>query len=254
MLKLFLGWLALNAALLLAVWLIVRGWLRTRPLTGPQLAKRLARETGTDSQRPAFSFGEAAFLLRETGRPSETRLLAALLTGWQERGRITCRMAPKKRLVSFGDEMQPTLSFCEPDEGAALTGAEGVLFSLLSAGCDGTMQSGEAYNWAREHAAALRDVLLRFEAEGRAVLRAEGAVREEMRKSLFGPQERLIYTPRGLRRALALHSWENHLRQSPDDCPADAVLFGWGEPPQPLKGLCESLSNGYTAGIRSAAP
>jgi len=253
MLKLFLGWLAINAALLLAIWLIVRGWQHTRPLTGPQLAKHLDRETNTDSQRPALSFGETAFLLRETGRPSETRLLSAVLTAWQGSGQVTCRTASKKRLVSFGDEMQPTLSFS--DAGAELPGAEGALFALLSSGCDsGTMQSGEAYNWARENAPSLRNALLRFEAEGRAVLRAEGAVREETRKHFLGPQERLIYTPRGLRRALALRCCENHLRQSPDDCPAYAVLFGYAEPPQPLNGLCESLTNGYTAGLRSTMP
>lgn len=53
-LKVLLGWLALNLGLLAAIWLIVRCWLRTRPLTGAVLAKRLMREGDADGQRPDF--------------------------------------------------------------------------------------------------------------------------------------------------------------------------------------------------------
>ncbi len=244
-------WLVLNLVLLLAIFGIVRGWLHSRPMTGGVLARSLAGEEGTDGQRPDLTFGETAFLLREIGRPDEGRLFAAVLTLWQEAGWIACEMAPKKRLASFGEDMQPALSFTEP--APCLAGAEEALFLMMKNACSETLQASEGYNWARGHAAALRDVFRRFEAEGRARLRAEGAVRSETRRGRFGTarQERLIYTPRGLRRALAMRRWENHLGQSPEDGLPYAVLFGCSEPPQPLGMFCKRLMQGYTAGLKS---
>lgn len=253
-LKVLLGWLALNLGLLAAIWLIVRCWLRTRPLTGAVLARRLMREGDADGQRPDFLMGEIAFLMRDMGDPAEGRLLAAVLSDWRGRGLLSCEMAPKKRLSGFGEDMQPTLALAAGP--SALPGAEGALFALLESACDGTLQSSEAYNWARAHAAELRDALRRFEAEGRARLRTEGAVREQTRKGFLGTarQERLVYTPRGQRRALALRRWENHLLDAPGDCLPHAVLLGCGEPPQPLGRFCEWMIQGYAAGLKSSRP
>lgn len=120
-LKILLSWLALNAGLLAAIVLIIVGWKRTRALTGPELAKKLDKVTDADPQKPDFTLGEIAFLLRETGRPPEAQLLAAVFTSWQAGGLIRCEMAPKKRLSGYGDDMQPTLSF--PGFEASLPGA-----------------------------------------------------------------------------------------------------------------------------------
>jgi hypothetical protein len=68
-LKILLSWLALNVGLLAAIVLIIVGWKRTRALTGPELAKKLDKVTDADPQKPDFTLGEIAFLLRETGRP-----------------------------------------------------------------------------------------------------------------------------------------------------------------------------------------
>lgn len=249
-LKILLSWLALNAGLLAAIVLIIVGWKRTRALTGPELAKKLDKVTDADPQKPDFTLGEIAFLLRETGRPPEERLLAAVFTSWQAGGLIRCEMAPKKRLSGYGDDMQPTLSF--PGFEASLPGAEGALFTLLLDAVDSsTLQASESYDWARANAARLRDCLLRYEAEGRAKLRAEGAIRTETQKQLFGTtgREQLVYTPRGLRRAQALRRWENHLRTAPEDAPEQAVLFGYAAPPPPLSMLCERAVQGYRAGL-----
>lgn len=252
------SWCALNLGLAFLIYGIFRLWISSRPLTGPVLAKRLSAETGADRQRPDVTLGELAFLLRETGRPSPARLLTAVLTGWHTRGIIVCEMAAKKPLVSFGEDVQPTFAFTEGH--AALSGAEEALAELLrSAFTEGnTLQSSESYNWARLHAAELLRALLRFEAEGRARLRAEGAVRQDTRKRLFGMAagERLIYTPRGQRRALAMRRWENALREAPELSPADAALFGFGEPPQPLGRFCEKMIQGFAAGsaAQAAAP
>lgn len=249
-LKILLGWLALNVGLLALILVIIRGWLSTRPMTGAVLAKRLEKETSADGQRPDFTLGEIAFLLRETGKPSEGRLLTALLADWHGRGIITCEMAPKKRLVSYGDDMQPTLAFTEAQ--LLRGGAEDALAELFRSGCTGgTLQSSEGYNWAQAHAQELQNALRRFEAEGRAYLRQEGAIRQDTKKRLFGISEgeRLIYTPRGQRRALAMRRWENHLRESPETSLPDALLFGYGASPQPLGRFCEYLTKGFTAGL-----
>lgn len=249
-LKILLGWLVLNVGLLALIFMIIRGFLSTRPLTGPVLAKRLEKETGADAQRPDFTLGEIAFLLRETGRPSERELLAAVLTDWHARSIITCEMAPKKRLVSYGDDLQPTLAFTETQP--LLSGAEDALAELLKGACtDGTLQSSEGYNWAQAHARELQTALQRFETEGRAYLRREGAIRPDTKKRLFGLSggERLIYTPRGQRRALAMRRWENHLRESPESSLPEAVLFGCGTPPQPLARFCGQLAKGLNAGL-----
>jgi len=95
--------------------------------------------------------GEIAFLMREMCDPAEGRLLAAVLSDWRGRGLLSCEMAPKKRLSGFGEDMQPTLALAAGLP--ALPGAEGALFALLASACDGTLQSSEAYNWARAHAA-----------------------------------------------------------------------------------------------------
>lgn len=245
-----LAWLALNAGLLAAIALIVVMWKRTRALTGTELAKKLEKVTDADPQKPDFTLGEIAFLLRDTGRLPEERLLAAILTLWQENGWIACEMAPKKRLSGYGDDMQPTMAF--PGFEANLTGAEGALFALLlDSTDDDTLQSSEGYDWARVNVGRLRDCLLRCETEGRAKLRAEGALRMETQKLLFGTvgRERLIYTPRGLRRAQALRRWENHLRTAPEGCIWQAVLLGCAEPPPPLSMLCERIVQGYRAGL-----
>lgn len=244
-----LEWLALNLALLLLIALGVLLWKRSRPLTGGELAKRLAKETDSDGQKPDLTLGEIAFLLRETGRPASERLLAAVLTDWRARGLLSCEMAPKKRLSGYGEDLQPTMRIAPPD--APPAGAEGALFALFAAACEDSLQSSEGYDWARQNAAAIEPCLLRFEAEGRARLRAEGALREETQKPLLGVQrpERLIYTPRGLRRAQAMRVWENHLRASPETDLPHAILFGYAEPPQPLAMHCGRL----TQGLRSAA-
>lgn len=241
------GWLGLNLVLLLAIALIFLLWKRSRPLVGSELAGHLAKESAADPQKPDLTLGETAFLLRETGRPSEGQLLAAVLTKWRADGLISCEMAPKKRLSGYGDDIQPTMRF--PGAGTELPGAEGALFTLFVS-CGETLQSSEGYDWARKNAAALRNCLLRFEAEGRACLRAGGALRSETKKPLFGirRQERLIYTPRGLRRALAMRRWENHLRAAPEDCLPQAVLFGCAQPPQPLAMHCERLLQGMKTG------
>lgn len=248
------SWGALNGILLLLIAAVVLLWKRTRPLTGRELAKRLAKETGADGTRPDFTLGEIAFLLRDTGRAADARLLAAALTALHERGHLRCAPAPKKRLVSFGEDIQPTLSF--PTEGEGLRGAEAGLYAMLRAAAvnEDTLQSSEGYNWARANAAGLRDRLRQYESEGRAKLRADGAIRDETHKFLFGisSQERLIYTPRGFRRATALRQWENHLREHPEDAPAHAVLFGFAGPPEPLAMLCERLEQGFAAGLKNA--
>ena len=248
--KIVFVWLGLNLVLLLAIAAVILLWLRSRPLVGSELAKRLAKETGSDPQTPDFTLGELAFLLRETGSPAEERLFAAILTKWRAEGLIACEMAPKKRLSGYGEDMQPTLSF--PGFEAHIDGAEGALFNLfLDSIDDDTLQSSEGYDWARQNAVAIRNGLLRFEAEGRARLRAEGALHEDTQKPLFGVRraERLIYTPRGLRRALALRRWENHLRTAPEDCLTAAVLFGFAAPPQPLAMHCARLLQGLRSGL-----
>ena len=249
-LRILLGWLVLNAGLLALIIMIIRSWLSTRPMTGAVLAKRLEKETSADGQRPNFTLGEIAFLLRETGRPSEGALLTAVLTDWHARSIITCEMAPKKRLVSYGEDIQPTLAFTETQ--TLLSGAEDALADLLKSACtDGTLQSSEGYNWAQAHAREIQNALQRFETEGRAYLRQEGAIRMDTKKKLFGlsGDERLIYTPRGQRRALAMRRWANHLRESPETSLPEAVLFGCGTPPQPLGRFCEQLAKGRTAGL-----
>lgn len=252
--KILLGWLALNLFLLAVIVLIWVWWRHSRPLIGSELARKLKNISDADPQRPDCTFGELAFLLRETGRPSEETLLCALLTKWREEGRIACEMAPKKRLSGYGEDIQPTLTLRGDETGASgktkLSGAEKVLFDLFADACAETLQSSEGYDWARRNAEPLHHCLLRFETEGRARLRAEGAVREETKKPLFGVSrpERLIYTPRGLRRAEALRRWENHLRTAPEDCLPHTVLLGIEEPPQPLAMYCERLLQGYHSG------
>lgn len=248
------GWAALNGGLLLVILLIVLIWRRTRPLTGRELAKRLAKVTDADGTKPDFTLGEIACFLRDTGNSADTRMLSAVLTDLHARGYVTCKTAPKKRLVSFGEDIQPTLFF--PTEGEGLRGADAGFYAMLRAAAvvDDSLQMNEGYNWARANARELRDRLRQYEGEGRAKLRADGAVRDETHKFLFGvaSQERLIYTPRGLRRATALRQWENHLREHPEDAPAQAVLFGFAEPPEPLAALCAKLEQGFATGLKSA--
>lgn len=258
--------LAANAVCLLLIVLAVAIWRAREPMAPPKLRRTLRRRLQGQSDVPPFngSLSMTLCVMDDLELPAgESALVRALLIRWVQSGRVCIRTTAKRKLESFGADLQATLVFTD-SAAVPPEGAEGLLFDTLQgwAGEDGALQESTLYNFARAQAAVVRSRLMQFWAEGKHALRARGAAFPEPKKRRFGflDERRTIYTERGVREAGALLDYRAYLQAQSERDGADAVfaaLFGMdGAPEKPqtdsLAVLTAALLDGMHAGENAA--
>ena len=252
-LLLALGW---NLALLLpllALWAI---WNSRRPMTAGRLRRTLHWEKlpAQNALPCGGHLGAAAALLRAAGQGGDDRAwLAALLLRWTQAGCLTLRVAPKKKLRSFGEDEQAEVTFTDMPTG--LTTAERGLFETLRgwADADGTLQRSELYQAARADAAALQNRMTQLRHEGVRALRELGGAYLEGKKTKFGfsRDEREIYTAKGVRLARGLAGFQKFARAQDSltgEAAVFAVLTGASDAAGPQAALADVLAQAVLDG------
>lgn len=226
--------LAANAVCLAAIVLVVAVWRSRQPMTAARMRQTLLNQPVTLASQPPFdTLPMMLSMLDDLNLPvSQERLVQAVLVGWANKGWLCLRMTPKKKLKSFGDELQPTLVFLQQRQMPG-GGAEGILYQLLADWADetNTIQQSELYNLARQTPGPVENCLEQFWLEGKHALRSFGAVYPEKKHRRFGflDERRTIYTPRGLRAAGSLLGYRKWLTQTQfftEEQRQNAILFG----------------------------
>lgn len=257
----------INAVLLAVIVGLYRLWRRRQPMTAARLRREAAGQAVPADGAPLggdFSRQLAMLEVLDEGVPAE-RAVSALLCGWAAEGTILLSRTEKKKLKSFGDEMQATITF-PGDEDTPFSphkdGAEGMLIGLLYGWADetATLQASELYNQARAYYEAVLGRLEQLMLQGRHGLRAAGAMQPEKKTRRFGfvDERRPIYTPRGVREAAALLGYRAWLEQQdslPPEKWRDAVLL---DAPRAVdaqtldlaQALAQALISGARAGKR----
>ena len=257
----------INAVLLAVIVGLYRLWRSRQPMTAARLRREAARQAAPADGCPLGGDLCRQFALLEAldGSVPPERLTAALLCGWAAEGTITLSRTEKKRLKSFGDAMQPTITF-PGDEDTPFSpdkdGAEGLLLGLLYGWADetATLQASELYNQARAYQEAVWGRLEQFAVQGRHGLRAAGAMQPAQKTRRFGfvDAHSPIYTPRGVREAAALlgyRAWLGQQDSLPPEKWRDAVLL---DAPRAVdaqtldlaQALAQALISGARAGKR----
>lgn len=254
---LFAQTLGMIAANLLAIGVIIAvAWffLRRGPVTEAKLRRMVKADAvpARDVLPCGGDLGATGALLRALDLGGQPRdLIRALMVDWTQQKAIFTRLSPKKKLRSFGADVQLELSF--PEECPELTGAAALLYDTIRgwADADGTLQQSELYQAARNDAQRVDNIVLQLVHEGRRSLRDKGGCAPEAKKSKFGlsDENRELYTPKGIRlardTAAFVHFASSDLR---GQAAILAAAAGKIEGNDPACVLADTIWDGMTAG------
>lgn len=242
---------------LLAIGIIVLvAWffLRRGPVTESKLRRMVKADAvpARDVLPCGGDLGATGALLRALDLGGQPRdLIRALMVDWVQQKAVFTRSSPKKKLRSFGADVQLELYF--PEESPALSGAAALLYDAVRSWAeeDGSLQQSELYQAARNDAQRVDNIVLQLVHEGRRSLRDKGGCAPESKKSKFGLSDdnRELYTPKGIRLARETAAFVHFA--SSDLCGQAAVLAaaaGKIEQNDPACVLADAIFDGMTAG------
>ncbi len=238
-----------NLALLAVLYGTWRYWQRRRPLTPTKLRRILSTRTPQSAvpHTPCGGNLAACAVLAQVCQLCEdnsTDLLSLLFTHWGQQGCLTVTATPKRQLHGYGEGAQDTLFF--PTHNRPRTGAEAQLYHRFAdhpEAADGLQQS-QLYWIARDQSAALHNDLQQLYSEGRAQLRSLGMLTHAEKRAWFGfAAAPLIFTPKGVREACALHDLLSQ-PQPPSDA-TQSLLWRLGNRlATPFDGVLRSINDG----------
>lgn len=242
-----------NLLVLGLLWLIWRSVRSRAPMTAAKLRQTVEWDKiAPKNEVPCGGdFGAMAALLRalEQGG-SAGDLVRGYLVQWERAGAILVGQGTKKKLRSFGDDIQAELSF--PEELPKISGAAGLLYQRIYSWLpeDGTMQRSELYQAARQDAEALGNILRQLVQEGQRSLREMGGSMLENKKAKMGFSEeaREIYTEKGVRLAAETAAYTRFVREHPRTGDAAAAAVGGITPDCTICVLADAIYNGMQAG------
>lgn len=222
-----------NIISLLIILVCVFIWKKRQPMTARRLRneiKRIVKTTDSNPFSDDFCKMRMMAAVLEDYIPYE-RTIAALLMSWTQKGFIALEMTPKKRLKSFGDDIQESIRFISY-EPKGLNGAEQMLFQMLLNWTDETkiLQKSELYQLSRSKYNLVFQRMEQFIIQGKHGLRATGQMQSEKKRRHFGflEEQRPIFTQKGVRQAAQLKGYQQWL-QSQNNISAtlwrDAVLL-----------------------------
>lgn len=227
---------------------------------GPVTESKLRRLVKPDTIPPrdvlpcGGDLGATAALLRALdlgGTPRD--LIRALMVDWLQQKAIFIHPAAKKKLRSFGADVQLELTF--PEEIPKMDGAAALLYDTVRAWADedGCLQQSELYQAARNDAQRVDNIMRQLVHEGRRALREMGGCTPERKKSKFGLSDdnRELYTPKGIRLARDTASFAKYAAKAPDVRGQAAVLgtaAGCIRSTDPACVLADAIFDGMTAG------
>lgn len=243
-------------ALLFGIWRFIRS-------RGPMTAAKLRRTISWCDTAPSDvlpcggELGATAALLRalEAGG-TERDLIRALFVRWAQQKAIFVGRAPKKKLRSFGADLQAELSI--PEEMPVMDGAQQLLYGTICewvAPEDGTLQQSELYQAARQDAERVDNRLRQLIQEGNRALREMGGATPERKKVAPGMEEQEIYTAKGVRLARQCVAYVKFTQQAPSLRGEAAVLaaaMGRIDPEDPVCVLADALFDGLQAGLQAS--
>lgn len=210
----------INVVLLAVIVALFRLWRVRQPMTAARLRREAANQAKPIDAAPLEGdFCRMQAMLEALDESlTDTRAVAALLCGWAADGTTILSRTEKKRLKSFGDAMQATITFPGDEEHPftpSSNGAEGKLLGLLYGWTDetATLQASEIYNQARAYPEAVKGRLDQFSLQGKHSLRATGAMQPEKKTRRFGFVDERRSIPRAAC-AKRLRFW--------------AIVPGWG--------------------------
>lgn len=170
---------------LLAIGIIVLvAWffLRRGPVTESKLRRMVKADSipARDVLPCGGDLGATGALLRALDLGGQPRdLIRALMVDWVQQKAVFTRSSPKKKLRSFGADVQLELYF--PKESPALSGAAALLYDTVRSWAeeDGSLQQSELYQAARKDAQRVDHIVLQLVHEGRRSLRDKGGCAPE---------------------------------------------------------------------------
>lgn len=243
-------------ALLFGIWRLIRS---RGPMTEAKLRRTISWcDTVPSEVLPCGGdLGAAAALLRalEAGG-TERDLLRALFVRWAQQKAIFVGRAPKKKLRSFGADLQAELSI--PEEVPVMDGAQYLLYQTMCewvAPDDGTLQQSELYQAARQDAERVDNQLRQLMQEGKRALRDMGGATPERKKIVPGMAEQEIYTAKGVRLARQCVAYVKFTQQASSLRGEAAVLaaaVGRIDPEDPVCVLADALFDGWKAGLQAS--
>lgn len=242
-----------NLLVLGLLWLIWR-YFRGR---GPMTAAKLRRTVIWEHIEPknvipcGGDLGAMAALLRALEQGGDAGdLVRGCVASWVRTGAVFVGRASKKKLASFGEEVQAELSF--PEELPKMHGASGLLYERIYRWLpeDGTMQRSELYQAARQDAEALGNILRQLTQEGQRSLREMGGAMIENKKAKLGfaDEAREIYTAKGIRLARETAAYAKFVRQDPVSEDAAAAVAGGMASNCDICVIADAIYNGMLAG------
>ena len=242
-----------NLLILGLLWLI---WHTVRS-RGPMTAAKLRQTVRWDEIEPCEQIpcggdlGAMAALLRALEQGGGARdLLRGYMVQWERTGAIFVGQGTKKKLRSFGDDVQEELAF--PEELPKLSGAEGLLYQRIYGWlpADGTIQRSELYQAARQDAEVLGNMMRQMVQEGQRSLREMGGSMLENKKEKMGfsEQSREIYTQKGVRLAMETAAYTRFMRKHLRTGDAAAAVVGGIVPDCTICVLADAIYNGMQAG------
>ena len=250
------GGLAVTLTKLLVLGLL---WLLWRYFSsrGPMTAARLRRTVIWERIEPEDAIpcggdlGVVAAILRAMDQGgSAGDLVRGFMICWAQTGKIFVKQASKKKLRSFGDDVQAELSF--PEELPKISGAAGLLYQTIYSWMpeDGAMQRSELYQAARQDAEALYHILRQMVQEGQRSLREMGGSMIENKKAKMGfaDKAREIYTAKGIRLARETAAYAKFVREHPAQRDAIAAVAGGTLENSDICVLADAIYNGMQAG------
>lgn len=223
----------INIISLLIILLCVFIWKKRQPMTVKCLRNKIKSMIKTTDSNPFiddFCKMRMMTAVLEDYIPHE-RTIAALLMSWTQKSFISLEMTPKKRLKSFGNDIQESIRFisCEPN---GLNGAEQMLFQMLINWTDETqiLQKSELYQLARNEYNLVFQRMEQFIIQGKHGLRATGQMQPEKKRRHFGflDEQRPIFTQKGVRQAAELKGYQQWLQSQTNITASrwrDAVLL-----------------------------
>ena len=234
-----------NLLILGLLWLI---WCMVRR-RGPMTAAKLRQTVCWDKTEPhelvpcGGDLDVMAALLRALEQGGDARdLLRGYMVQWERTGAILVGQGTKKKLRSFGDDVQEELAF--PEELPQLSGAQALLYQRIYSWLpeDGVIQRSELYQAARQEAEALGHVMRQLMQEGQRRLREMGGSMLENRKA------RVIYTQKGVRLASELAAYTKFMRKHLRTGDAAAAVVGGIVPDCTICVLADAIYNGIQSG------
>ena len=242
-----------NLLILGLLWLIWRMVRRRGPMTAAKLRQTVCWDK-TEPHELVPCGGDLdvmAALLRALEQGGDARdLLRGYMVQWERTGAILVGQGTKKKLRSFGDDVQEELAF--PEELPQLSGAQALLYQRIYSWLpeDGVIQRSELYQAARQEAEALGHVVRQLMQEGQRRLREMGGSMLENRKAKMGfsEQSREIYTQKGVRLASELAAYTKFMRKHLRTGDAAAAVVGGIVPDCTICVLADAIYNGIQAG------